>query len=98
MLHSSGFCSGALQSGQRPKGCVEAAAGVEAEGRFASVVGMARLLGENLIHRLDLNRKTLTSRTKTHAPSLREIAHYVDEFLDIKNVADWPNALNGLQV
>ncbi len=29
---------------------------------------------------------------------LREITDYVDEFLDIKNVADWPNALNGLQV
>ena len=34
---------------------------------------------------------------KTHR-SLRQVADYLDRFLDIKNVADWPNALNGLQL
>ena len=35
---------------------------------------------------------------KTHRRSLREIAEELDRFLDAKNVADWPNALNGLQL
>lgn len=39
----------------------------------------------------------MNSKTNIEAP-LREITAYVDEFLDIKNVADWPNALNGLQI
>ena len=29
---------------------------------------------------------------------LTDIAGYIDQLLDIKNVADWPNALNGLQL
>ena len=30
--------------------------------------------------------------------SLFEISEFIDGSLDIKNVADWPNALNGLQL
>lgn len=30
--------------------------------------------------------------------SLPQIAQHLDDFLDLKNVADWPNALNGLQL
>jgi dinuclear metal center YbgI/SA1388 family protein len=30
--------------------------------------------------------------------SLSDITAFMDELLDIKNVADWPNALNGLQL
>jgi len=29
---------------------------------------------------------------------LKEISDFIDALLDIKNVADWPNALNGLQL
>ena len=31
-------------------------------------------------------------------PALSDISDFIDALLDIKNVADWPNALNGLQL
>lgn len=52
--------------------------------------GWAWLVSGSLNHRFGLNRKT-------HRP-LCQIVEGLDRFLDIKNVADWPNALNGLQL
>ena len=31
-------------------------------------------------------------------PSLSEIVEYADEYLRIREIGDWPNALNGLQI
>ncbi len=31
-------------------------------------------------------------------PSLTEIVEYTDEYLRIRAIGDWPNALNGLQI
>jgi dinuclear metal center YbgI/SA1388 family protein len=34
----------------------------------------------------------------TSMPSTPEIARYLDDFLEIGRIGDWPNALNGLQI
>src|SRR6266478_3397312 len=31
-------------------------------------------------------------------PSIAEIARYIDDYLRIREIEDWPNALNGLQI
>ena len=31
-------------------------------------------------------------------PSVAEIVRYLDDYLRIREIPDWPNALNGLQI
>src|SRR5712692_140905 len=53
----------------------------------------------NLAHDSRNARANLHVSTQTIAmSSLSEIVEYADEYLRIREIEDWPNALNGLQI
>jgi dinuclear metal center YbgI/SA1388 family protein len=49
--------------------------------------------------RSTINRANLQIRPQnSRVPALAEIIKYTDEYLRIREIGDWPNALNGLQI